>query len=253
MYKVYSAFVLACLVDNYPAGKEFAKQNHLISTCHGLLTDCDCRDFRNPLLRQWCCLCLGLCWQNYAEARWEGVRMLAHTNLIELVTDPVPEVRAAAIFALGTYIGCGQGNEADLEQTNKIDNEIVSALIKRADIVFLVRKELVCALYNYVSQFLAAPQQQILLLTTTPVLESQHSAESASSGVSSTSASVAMVKSSSTSTLATSAVSSSLGISKPNSPMLSAMANGSGLAKANATSNLARIQENSITSKNLFV
>jgi regulator-associated protein of mTOR len=154
VYKVYSAFVLASLVDNYPAGKEFAKQNHLISTCHMLLTVKTSGDYRNALLRQWCCICLGLSWQNYPEARWEGVRMVAHHSLIELVSDPVPEVRAAAIFALGTYIGCGQGNEADTEQTNKVDAEIVNALIKRYDIVFVVRKELVAALYNYVNQFL---------------------------------------------------------------------------------------------------
>jgi regulator-associated protein of mTOR len=153
-YKVYSAFVLSCLVDNFSAGKEFAKQNHLISTCHYILTDKNSRDFKNNLLRQWCCICLGLSWQNYAEARWEGVRNLAHQNLIELIHDPVPEVRAAAIFALGTYIGCGQGTEADVEQTNKIDAEIVNALIKRYDSVFLIRKELIAALYNYVNQFL---------------------------------------------------------------------------------------------------
>ena len=79
-------------------------------------------------------------------------------NPIELVTDPVPEVRASAIFALGTYIGCGQGNEATIEQTNKIDSEIVNALIKDYDIVGLVRKELILALYNYVNQFIIINQ-----------------------------------------------------------------------------------------------
>ena len=68
------------------------------------------------------------------------MRNTAHQFLIELISDPVPEVRAAAIFALGTYIGCGPGNEGSQEQTNKLDSEIVNALIKDYDIVYVVRK-----------------------------------------------------------------------------------------------------------------
>jgi hypothetical protein len=143
------------LVDNYPTGQENAKQNHLIALCTYLITDKKSKDYNNALLRQWCCICLGLCWQNYPEAKWEGVRNNAHSYLIELVTDPVPEVRTAAIFALGTYIGCGLGNEGSQEQANKIDAEIVNSLIKNSDdIVFIVRKELIASLFNYVNQFI---------------------------------------------------------------------------------------------------
>lgn len=153
--KVYAAFVLSCLVSNYPSGQESAKQNHLIAICSYLFTDKNNKDYKNALLRQWCCICLGLCWENYPEARWEGVRNNAHQYLIELISDPVPEVRAAAIFALSTYIGCGQGNEATIEQTNKLDAEIISALIKEYDIVYVVRKELISALNNYIYQCLS--------------------------------------------------------------------------------------------------
>lgn len=153
-HKVYSVFVLSCLVDNYPIGQESAKHNHLIALCTCLITDKHSKDYQNSLLRQWCCICLGLCWQNYPDARWEGVRNTAHQFLIELISDPVPEVRAAAIFALGTYIGCGPGNEGSQEQTNKLDSEIVNALIKDYDIVYIVRKELIAALFNYINQFL---------------------------------------------------------------------------------------------------
>jgi hypothetical protein len=241
VYKCYSAFVLACLVDNYPAGKEFAKQNHLISTCHGLLTDKTSRDYHSPLLRQWCCICLGLSWQNYPEARWEGVRMLAHHNLIELVSDPVPEVRAAAIFALGTYIGCGQGNEADVEQTNKIDSEIVNALIKRYDIVFLVRKELIVALCNYVNQFLGPSMHG------QHSLENGHVADSTSSGIGSYTPN--MIKSQSTSAL-TSAV-GNLNTSKGNSPLVNGSAASSFRPSllANPGQSLSKIQENVIASQ----
>ena len=153
-HKVYSVFVLSCLVENHPAGQETAKQNHLIVNCNLLINDKTTRDYKNALLRQWCCICLGLCWQNYPEARWQGVRDNAYQHLIELASDPVPEVRAAAIFALGTFIGCGAGNEGSIEQTHKLDAEIVTALIKEHDIALVVRKELVVALANYIGQFL---------------------------------------------------------------------------------------------------
>ena len=152
--KVYSVFVLSCLVDNFPSGQECAKKKHLIALCIYLITDKSSDDYKSSLLRQWCCICLGLCWQNYPAARWEGVRNMAHQFLIELISDPVPEVRAAAIFALGTYIGCGPGEEGSQEQTNKLDAEIVNALIKNHDIVFLVRKELIAALFSYINQFI---------------------------------------------------------------------------------------------------
>ncbi len=153
-HKVYSIFVLSCLVDNYPSGQESAKQNSLIALCTYLITEKNSRDYKNHLLRQWCCICLGLCWQNYPEARWEGVRNKAHEHLIDLISDPVAEVRAAAIFALGTYIGCALGNEGSQEQTNKLYSEIVTALIKEYDMVYIVRKELIVALFNFVNQFL---------------------------------------------------------------------------------------------------
>jgi len=153
-HKVYSMFVLSCLVDNYRSGQESAKQNSLIALCTYLLGEKNSRDYRNHFLRQWCCICLGLCWQNYPEARWEGVRNKAHEHLIGLISDPVAEVRAAAVFALGTYIGCALGDEGSQEQTNKLYSEIVNALIKEYDMVYVVRKELIVALFNFVNQFL---------------------------------------------------------------------------------------------------
>jgi regulatory associated protein of mTOR len=153
-HKVYSIFVLSCLVDNYHSGQESVKQNSLIALCTYLIGEKNSRDYKNHLLRKWCCICLGLCWQNYPEARWEGVRNKAHEHLIGLISDPVAEVRAAAIFALGTYIGCALGDEGSQEQTNKLYSEIVNALIKEYDMVYLVRKELIVALFNFVNQFL---------------------------------------------------------------------------------------------------
>lgn len=151
--KVYSAFVLSCIVDNFPSGQESAKQNILIPNCAYLISDKTTTDYKDPLLRQWCCICLGLCWRNYPEARWEGVRNNAHLALLNLLSDPVPEVRASAIFALSTCIECLPGKEASKEQKEKLDSEIVTALIRDYDSVPFVRRELIIALYYFMIEF----------------------------------------------------------------------------------------------------
>lgn len=58
----------------------------------------------SPLLRHWLALCLAKVWTNFDSARWCGVRDTAHEKLYKLLNDPEPEVRAAAVYALGTFI-----------------------------------------------------------------------------------------------------------------------------------------------------
>lgn len=58
----------------------------------------------SPQLRQWVAICLGRLWDQYEKARWTGVRDNAHEKLYILLHDPCPEVRAAAVYALGTFI-----------------------------------------------------------------------------------------------------------------------------------------------------
>ena len=156
--KIYSAFVLSCIVDGSRSGQESAKLGHLITNCTYLISDTENKDYKDPLIRQWCSICLGLCWKNYPDAKWEGVRNNVYKALLDLVSDPIPEVRAAAIFALATNIECGIGNEGSEEQTTKLDNEVITVLIKEYDSVYIVRKELIIALYNYMiendSQFI---------------------------------------------------------------------------------------------------
>ena len=47
---------------------------------------------------------LGRVWDNYEQGRWRGARDNAPEKLFELLKDEVPEVRSAAVFALGTFV-----------------------------------------------------------------------------------------------------------------------------------------------------
>lgn len=106
----------------------------------------------HPLLRQWVAICLGRLWDNYEKARWTGVRDIAHEKLFDLLQDPVPEVRAAAVYALGTFMNSVTTRS---EHANNIDHSIVMALVANitSEMSSIVRKEVVAALQWFVLSF----------------------------------------------------------------------------------------------------
>lgn len=138
-YRTMAAFVMSCIVRDYPLGQEVAYQANLITHCLEQLDDND------PMLRRWLAICLGTFWDNYEDARWYGVRSCAHDKLYTLLEDPDPEVRAAAVFALGTFINCCTERT---DHANAIDHSIGMKLVSTSlyDSSVLVRKELVVAL-----------------------------------------------------------------------------------------------------------
>lgn len=123
--------------------KEVCLQSNVISLCLSQLEE------PNPLLKQWLALCLGKLWRKYDPARWCGVRDSAHEKLQSLLWHDIPDVsrlaylacklhyfvlfllqvRAAAVFAMGTYIlnTAEDGNRTD--QATSIDHAIAVQLL----------------------------------------------------------------------------------------------------------------------------
>lgn len=140
-HRTLAAYVLAGIVDNYPAGQEAALQGSMISICLEQLNDGSDR------LAQWACIALGRLWRGYDTARWSGVRDLAHEKLYPLLRHQHPEVRAACAFALGTFILWGGGGERT-EHANALDQQVgvhLAASLAR-DASPLVRHEILAAL-----------------------------------------------------------------------------------------------------------
>ncbi|XP_050315215.1 regulatory-associated protein of mTOR [Anthonomus grandis grandis] len=144
--RTQATFVLTCLVSNFKDGQEAALQGSLVTICLEQLGD------PNPQLRRWVAICLGRLWDNYESARWTGVRDTAHEKLYTLLKDSCPEVRAAAVYALGTFINAVYRRS---EHANTIDHAIGMTLVNYAgnDASALVRKELVGALQWLVLAF----------------------------------------------------------------------------------------------------
>nr|KAF6296814.1 regulatory associated protein of MTOR complex 1 [Myotis myotis] len=144
-HRTMTAFILAVIVNNYNTGQEACLQGNLIAICLEQLND------PHPLLRQWVAICLGRIWQNFDSARWCGVRDSAHEKLCSLLSDPIPEVRCAAVFALGTFVG----NSAErTDHSTTIDHNVAMMLAQLiSDGSPVVRKELVVALTHLVVQY----------------------------------------------------------------------------------------------------
>lgn len=145
-YRIQTAFVMSCVVRDFRQGQECAFQSNLIAICLEQINDPD------PLLRRWLAICLGCSWDNYEDARWCGVRDSAHEKLFTLLTDSVPEVRAAAIYALETFINSSSERS---DHANTIDHSIGLKLVSTSlyDSSVLVRHELVVALQYLVMAF----------------------------------------------------------------------------------------------------
>ena len=110
---------MATIVNKYPTGQQEAEQSNLISICLEHL------ESEDPLLRQWLAIAIGRVWDKYEKARWRGARDNAHEKLYVLLKDPVPEVRAAAVFALGTFLN---SCEERTEHANSLDQSIATHL-----------------------------------------------------------------------------------------------------------------------------
>ncbi|XP_049335546.1 regulatory-associated protein of mTOR isoform X6 [Astyanax mexicanus] len=144
-HRTMAVFILAVIVNSYNTGQEACLQGNLIAICLEQLSD------PHPLLRQWVAICLGRIWQNFDSARWCGVRDSAHEKLYSLLSDPIPEVRCAAVFALGTFVG----NSAErTDHSTTIDHNVAMMLAQLInDGSPVVRKELVVALSHLVVQY----------------------------------------------------------------------------------------------------
>ncbi|XP_025419661.1 regulatory-associated protein of mTOR isoform X2 [Sipha flava] len=137
--RMLGAVVLSRLMQNYRNGQQLGLKNNLVCICLEQLANA------SPPYKQWLTLCLAQLWADYDKARWVGVRDTAHEKLYLLLEDKIPEVRAAAVFALGTYVSC------DKDRSNhalNVDQSIALTLLNTVakDMSPMVREEVIIAL-----------------------------------------------------------------------------------------------------------
>lgn len=150
-HRAMCAFIVSIFCKDYPQGQNVCLSGELFDSCLRHLGDVE-----NPLLRQWSCLCLSMLWCDFPDAKWMGIRCAAPTRLCELNFDPVPEVRAAMLHAVTTFLGI-----PDLtDQVAQIEETLALAVLPMAaDGSVLVRKELIV----FFSAFVKRHQNKFLV------------------------------------------------------------------------------------------
>ncbi|KAJ5608878.1 hypothetical protein N7528_009445 [Penicillium herquei] len=156
-HRAMCAFIVSIFCKGYPQGQNVCLSGELFDSCLKHLGDVE-----NPLLRQWSCLCLSMLWCDFPEAKWMGIRCSAPARLCELNFDPVPEVRAAMLHAVTTFIGI-----PDLtDQVAQIEESLALAVLPMsADGSVIVRKELLVFFSTFVkrhqNKFLVAAYEEL--------------------------------------------------------------------------------------------
>ncbi|KAG2481635.1 hypothetical protein PVAP13_J096570 [Panicum virgatum] len=148
--RAMAAFILAVIVDGHRTGQEACIHACLIDVCLRHLHPENPHDAQTePLLLQWLCLCLGKLWEDFAEAQLLGLQSNAPEILIYLLSEPQPEVRASAVFALGNLLDMGStssnGADDDSDDDEKVKakiNVVRSLLQVSSDCSPLVRCEI---------------------------------------------------------------------------------------------------------------
>ncbi|KAF8007708.1 hypothetical protein BT93_K1645 [Corymbia citriodora subsp. variegata] len=113
-HRAMAAFVLAVIVDGHRRGQEACVETGLIHVCLRHIQSPNTNDTQtDPLFLQWLALCLGKVWEDFTEAQMMGWEANAPAVFYPLFFEPQPEVRASAVFALGTLLDVGSECSTD--------------------------------------------------------------------------------------------------------------------------------------------
>lgn len=124
-HKAMSAFILTLFIKDFKNGQRLCFSIELVNNCLKFLSTSE-----NPLLRQWCCLLLSQLWLRYPDGKWIIYKDEYLTKLLELVNDPIPEVRTSIIVALTSFLTESADAPADLpkRQNPQTQQQYASAL-----------------------------------------------------------------------------------------------------------------------------
>ncbi|TEB32325.1 hypothetical protein FA13DRAFT_1662659 [Coprinellus micaceus] len=104
-HKAMCAFILSAISRDYPHGQGACWTEGVFDNCFDRLEESDF------LLRQWTALCIAQMWDGHDEIKVYGVENGTQDRLITTLTDDSAEVRCAALYALGTFMGASGSSD----------------------------------------------------------------------------------------------------------------------------------------------
>ncbi|GLC71947.1 hypothetical protein PLESTF_001187700 [Pleodorina starrii] len=115
--RAQAAFVLSVICDGHPKGQALCAHSQLLAVLLRWLRSLAPVNITygppgHPLLLRWLCLCIGKLCEDIPEFSLHAIREGAADILVQLLTSPLPEIRAAAIFGLACLIhSCPDPND----------------------------------------------------------------------------------------------------------------------------------------------
>ncbi|PNH07533.1 Regulatory-associated protein of TOR 1 [Tetrabaena socialis] len=115
--RAQAAFVLSVICDGHPKGQAMCASGQLLAVLLRWLRSLAPVNITygppgHPLLLRWLCLCIGKLCEDVPELSLHAIREGAADILVQLLTSPLPEIRAAAIFGLACLIhSCPDPND----------------------------------------------------------------------------------------------------------------------------------------------
>ncbi|KAH7107001.1 hypothetical protein BKA62DRAFT_825590 [Auriculariales sp. MPI-PUGE-AT-0066] len=105
-HRAMCSFILAVLARDFPRGQDACFNSLVFTNCVTRLQEGD------YLARLWAALCIALIWDNNDAIRDAAATDEIHDRLVVLATeDRAPEVRAASLYALSTFLGASASSE----------------------------------------------------------------------------------------------------------------------------------------------
>uniref|UniRef100_A0A0N4ZSL6 WD_REPEATS_REGION domain-containing protein n=1 Tax=Parastrongyloides trichosuri TaxID=131310 RepID=A0A0N4ZSL6_PARTI len=150
-FKMVPAFVLSNLImHENVVSKQLFIDNNFLSICVELFSNDDIS--KANILKLWLLISLGRLWADYNEARWQAIRAVGYDKVMDFLDDDMPEIRAAAIFALGCLI---KNKSLNNEHATVVDQDICVKVCEKGtfDGSELVRSELIVAAQWFIMDF----------------------------------------------------------------------------------------------------
>ncbi|KAK7436889.1 Target of rapamycin complex 1 subunit kog1 [Stygiomarasmius scandens] len=106
-HQAMCAFIMTMFARDFPKGQKACWDETVFKSC------LDKVDESHPLLSQWAALCIGQMWDSVDEGKVIGARAGGCDKLLGLLLRDSVEVRCAALFALGTFLGASGSARKD--------------------------------------------------------------------------------------------------------------------------------------------
>lgn len=116
-HKAMCCFILSLFVRNKVPNKKLILLSSNLSTILNIMETTS-----NPHLRQWSLLLLSQLWELYPEGKWLSYKEGILDRLVNLLNDPIPEVRTSIILALSNFLP-DVDNEEEENNTNSFGRE----------------------------------------------------------------------------------------------------------------------------------